>query len=103
MSPGAKRRATLGTGQLDRFLNGRCQGRGVRALNGIDDGAVVQNQEGGHGAHTVLLRHFTLAIDIDLAECNLLRLGVLGRKGLECGRDHLAWAAPIGINWGSHC
>ena len=49
-------------------------------MDGLDNGAIVQDQEGGHGANAVLLRHLSLTIDVDFAEGNLIRLGIFGRK-----------------------
>lgn len=58
----------------------------------------MEDEEGRHGAHIVLLGHVALVVDVDLAERDLLGLGVLGREGLEGRRNRLTWSAPVGIN-----
>jgi len=90
--------ASAGAGELDSFVDGGSQGWWVGALDSLDDGAGAQDQESGHGAHAVLLGDLALAVDIHLDEGDLVGFGVLGREGFKRWRNHLAGAAPVGVD-----
>lgn len=85
-------------GQLDCLLDGAREGGRIGALNRVDYSAIVKDEEGRHRPHAVLLGNIFLTVYIDLAERDLLRLGILGREGLKYRRDHLAGATPVGID-----
>jgi hypothetical protein len=40
-----------------------------------------------------------LVVDVDFTESNLAGLGVFGGQGLEGRRNHLARAAPVGVDY----
>lgn len=98
--PGSREgRTSSRAGQFHSLVNGGRQSRRVSTLDGVDDGAGAQDDEGGHGADAVLRGNLALAVDVDLAEGDLARLGVLGGQRLEGGRDHFAGTAPVGVDW----
>lgn len=88
------------TGQLDSLLDRGGQGLRVGALDGLDGRAVLENHKGGHGPDTILGRDLALVINVDLGERDALRLGVLGRETFESRCNHLARAAPVGVEVG---
>ena len=67
----------------------------VRANNGLDLFAVLEEDKGGHRTDADLLRNLALLVDVDLVEAELLAGGGLGDL-LEDRADHLARTAPGG-------
>lgn len=89
--------------KLQRVLNGLCEGGRVRALDGLDRLAAVEDDEGGHGADAVGAGNGGLAVDIDLAEGDLVRFGVFSRETFDVGCDLFARAAPVGVDCHGVC
>ena len=76
---------------LQVLLDGRLEGLGVCADDLGDLLAVLEQQEGGHGADAEFLRDVVRLVDVDLVELGLRVLfGELGHRG----RDGLARPAP---------
>jgi hypothetical protein len=75
---------------LDEHL---LQGRGVGADELVDLLAVLEDDEGGHGADAELLGELGQGVDVELGEVDLVLELALGPLG-DLGRDGLAGAAP---------
>ncbi|KAI6768963.1 hypothetical protein HG531_010067 [Fusarium graminearum] len=90
--------ASDGTTELHSVLDSRCERGWVCAFDGLDTGAVLEDLKGGHGGDALSSRNTGLTIDVDLGKCHLFRARVFFGEGFECGRDHLARAAPVGID-----
>lgn len=74
---------------LDRSLDGR--GRGPDDL--IDLLAVLEEEEGRHGAHAELRSHVRHGVDVNLVKSHV---GVGVAVARHLWRNHLARAAPFG-------
>jgi len=59
----------------------------------------VEDLEGRHGGNVLGSRNTGLAVDVDFGEGNLLRSRVLFGESFESGRDRLARAAPVGVDY----
>ena len=88
--------------RLDVVLDGSLQGLGVRTDDLANLLAVLEEEEGRHGADAELLRNFGNVVDIDLVETGVLvgvghpvkRNNVVSRRlfppqGLEKGKTYL--------------
>lgn len=94
----AKSRAGCRPCELDSLFNGSDQIGWVCASDCLDGGAVLEDDEGGHGAYAVLRGDVPLVVDVDLGEGDALGLRIFGREGFKRRRDHLARATPVGID-----
>lgn len=74
------------------------QGRGVGSGHGLDDCALVEDLEGRQAADAVHLRDAAL-FGVDLDKGHLLGLGVLVSQALKVRPNHLARAAPVGVDY----
>lgn len=85
-------------GDLDPIFDSLRQGRWIRALDGLDADAAVEDLEGRHSGHAVAFGDHGLRVDVDFGEGDFLGASVFFRKGFEVRCDHLAGAAPVGVN-----
>ena len=78
--------------RADNFLDGFLDGRDGRALDARLDLSLVQDDEGGDGAHGEALRDVRVLIDVDVVEAHG-RVVVAQERELRC--DGLAGATPF--------
>ena len=96
---GAGGRARV-AGELDGLLDGVGEGAGVGAADALELGGALEDDEGRHRGDLVRRRDRLLVVDVDLAERDLAGLRELRRQRFERRRDHLAGAAPVGVDCG---
>jgi len=65
-----------GTGKPDGVFNGGCEAMGVGAFDGVYDAAIVEDEEGWHRPHSILLGDFLLVVDVYFGEGDPVWLGV---------------------------
>lgn len=92
-------RFTTTASQLDGIVDRSRQRWRVRALDRLNTGPVMEDLEGRHGAHAVGAGNGALRIDVDLGEGDFLRARVLLCEGFKRRGNHLAGAAPVGVDW----
>lgn len=84
--------------ERDGLCDGFGQGRRVRAADGLDGRAVVEDLERGHGSDALGAGDVGLVVDVDLGKGHLVRARVLLGEALKVRRNHLAGTAPIGVD-----
>lgn len=56
-------------GKLYSIFDSGCETSLVGAFDGLNDGAVLEDEEGGHCSDAILLRDFLLVVDVDFSKC----------------------------------
>ncbi|KAI9172295.1 putative methyltransferase [Paramyrothecium foliicola] len=91
-----------GVAELGSLCDGLAERGRVGALDGLDGLAAMEDYEGGHGGDAVGSSNAGLLVNVDLGEGDLLRARVLLCEALKVRCDHLARAAPVGVDCNGH-